>query len=110
MKDTGLLFIGDIMDEERRQALIDDLNAFREANAGKGYRTKTGFSAELFLSREYLDDLVADGIGIASAEYTGKIYTIPNELTEFRFDALLKVDKQQSTPKQKKKHQYDLRT
>ncbi|HEY0065826.1 MAG TPA: amino acid adenylation domain-containing protein, partial [Flavisolibacter sp.] len=108
MKDTGLLFIGDIMDEDRRQALIDDLNAFREANEGKGYRTKTSVSDELFISREYLDDLIADGIGLASAEYTGKIYTIPNELTEFRFDALLQVNKQESKQKQKKRHQYDL--
>jgi tyrocidine synthetase-3 len=108
MNDTGLLFIGDIMDEDRRQALIDDLNAFGEANEGKGYRTKTSVSDELFISREYLDDLVADGIGIASGEYTGKIYTIPNELTEFRFDALLQVDKKQSIQKPKKRHQYDL--
>ncbi|HEY0066242.1 MAG TPA: condensation domain-containing protein, partial [Flavisolibacter sp.] len=108
MKDTGLLFIGDIMDEDSRQALTDDLNAFRKANAGEGYRTKADLSAELFISRDYLDDLVAEGIGLASVEYTGKIYTIPNELTEFRFDALLRVDKQDPKALQKKRHQYDL--
>ena len=84
MKTSGWLYIGDIMDESRRQALIDDLTAFKHANQGKGYLTKTDMSAELFVSREYLNDLVLDNIGIAAVNSSDKIFTIHNELTDFR--------------------------
>jgi amino acid adenylation domain-containing protein len=110
MKDTGLIFLGDLMDEDKRDDLIKDLAAFKEANRGKGYRTKTDWSAELFLSRRYIEDLVAAGIGIISAAYSDKIYSIKNELSLYRFDALLKTNKRESAENHiRKKYQHDLR-
>jgi len=110
MKTSGWLYIGDIMDEARRQALIDDLTAFKHANQGKGYLTKTDMSAELFVSREYLNDLVLDNMGIAAVNSSDKIFTIHNELTDFRYDALLKIEKQAIAKEgTRNRYQHDLR-
>ncbi|MFD2784201.1 non-ribosomal peptide synthetase [Hymenobacter rubripertinctus] len=109
MNPTGLLFLGDIMDEDRRLELIDSLTDFARHHAAEGYRTKTDLSAELFVSRHYLDDLLADRMGIASISYTDKIYTIANELTEFRYDALMCIDRHQAPGRiAKRKQQFDL--
>lgn len=109
MKKTGLLFIGDIMDEDKRQALVDDMVAFKKANDNPALHTKTNWGLELFVARDFFEDLRADNLGIADIQYSHKIHTISNELTKFRFDALLRIDKQAILkPKAKKKHQYDL--
>jgi tyrocidine synthetase-3 len=110
MKVKGLLFIGDIMDEDKREALIQDLHDFRQENRHKAYRTKTDLSAELFISRDYLNDLISDQIGMVDADYSDKIHTIANELTRFRFDALIHIDQgTKSKTSVKKKQQHDLK-
>ena len=109
MKKTGLLFIGDIMDEDKRQDLVDDMVAFKNTNDNPAWHTKTNWALELFVSRDFFEDLKADNLGITDIQYSNKIHTISNELTKFRFDALLRVDKQAITkPQVKKKRQYDL--
>ncbi|WP_456238162.1 condensation domain-containing protein, partial [Mucilaginibacter oryzae] len=108
LKDKGLLFVGDIMDEDRREALISDLRAFRQGHSGSDYRTKTDWSSELFVGRSYWEDLKSSGIGITSGEYSEKIHTISNELTAYRYDALLWVDKQnKSLVPERHKYQHD---
>ncbi|MBC7864495.1 MAG: amino acid adenylation domain-containing protein, partial [Bacteroidia bacterium] len=110
MKPTGIIFLGDIMDEDKRELLIRDMEEFRQNNTGKSYRTKTDWSAELFLSKTFIKDLVAENAGIVDVTFTDKIHTIENELTRYRFDAVLKIDKTATAkqlPKQKK--QKDLR-
>ena len=52
--DNGYLFIGDVMDQEKKNDLVRELTAFKEANRDKGYTTKTDFSAELFVSPGFL--------------------------------------------------------
>jgi amino acid adenylation domain-containing protein len=96
LKETGLIFLGDIMDEDKREELVADLEMFKQANQGKGYKTNTDLSTKLFLSRAYFSDLVQDSIGIVDADFTEKIHTISNELTRYRYDALLKIDKHAS--------------
>jgi tyrocidine synthetase III len=108
MKQTGLLFLGDIMDEDSRQDLIKDLTAFKQAHQEKNYRTKTDWSAELFLSKDYLNDLILENIGIEEADYSSKIHSVSNELTRYRYDALLRINKRAESKMQgKKKYQHD---
>lgn len=110
LKEKGMLFLGDLMDEDKRTALIGDLKKFKAENSDKDYKTKTDWSNELFVSRDYFKDLVSDDLGITELEFSDKIFTIPNELTLFRYDALLKVDK--SAPKRtavSTRQQHDLR-
>ena len=88
MPDGGVIFLGDLMDARTRAALQDDLLAHKRANPKDD--TKTDLSAELFVSPRMLED-VSHGLRIAQIEESAKRGTIANELTRFRFDALLRV-------------------
>lgn len=93
MKDTGWIFVGDVMDADRKEDLVADLTAFKVAHKGSGIQTKTDFSADLFIARGFLEDLVSEENPLKSVDITGKICTLENELTRYRYDALLAVDK-----------------
>lgn len=110
--DTGYLFIGDIMDQDRKEALIEDLLAFKRNNRDKGYKTKINWEAEQFFPRAFFQDLVVEIPAIRKVEFTDKISTIRNELTKFRYDTLMHVDKKGESankPPVKHKYQHDLR-
>ncbi|NIM15388.1 MAG: amino acid adenylation domain-containing protein, partial [Candidatus Aminicenantes bacterium] len=109
MGERGYLFIGDVMNQDLKDSLLHDLQAFKQAHRDKNYKTKTDFSQELFISPAYFEDLVADIPQIKSVEFSDKIYTIENELTRYRYDVLIKVDKQRDVPvngRQGDKHKY----
>jgi len=89
----GYLFLGDIMDQDLKEDLTADLVRFKHANRGMGYKTKTDWSEELFISRFFLEDLAWDYPEIYDMEFSGKIHTMENELTRFRYDALIKIDR-----------------
>lgn len=93
MAPQGKLFLGDLMDADLKKELIDSLVEFKEKNAGKGYTTKTDWSQELFVSRSLLEDLAFDFPEICEAQHSGKISEIPSELSLYRFDSILEVDK-----------------
>ncbi|MCP5106597.1 MAG: AMP-binding protein, partial [bacterium] len=90
MADSGYLFIGDIMDRDLKADLLNDLRNF---NRSGQYKTKTDWSSELFLSRDFFSDLTVEIPEISRVEFSDKIHTISNELTRFRYDALLTVAK-----------------
>jgi len=99
--EKGYLFIGDIMDQEKKDALVKELTAFKKANRTKNYTTKTDFSSELFIARGFWRDLAEEYPGIEAVEFSDKIYAIPNELTEFRYDTFITINKQSSANKSK---------
>jgi amino acid adenylation domain-containing protein/non-ribosomal peptide synthase protein (TIGR01720 family) len=111
MAPTGKIFIGDIMDLDKKNALIENLTRFKRENKGKGYKTKTDWSDELFLSRSYWEDLVKDTPAMKSVAFSDKIYTIENELTRFRYDVQIEIDKTANESearerRTRKKHKY----
>ncbi|MCP4151996.1 MAG: methyltransferase domain-containing protein, partial [bacterium] len=93
LADKGTLFIGDIMDQDRKHILETDMKNFKKANPAKGYTTKTDFSAELFISRGYWQDTAADLQEIEDIHFSRKIHTVENELTRYRYDAQIEVNK-----------------
>jgi amino acid adenylation domain-containing protein len=93
LRDRGHLFIGDVMDQDLKEKLIRDMAAFKRANRDKNYKTKTDFSMDLFVSRAFFDDLTIEIPGLRQVDFSGKIYTIENELTRYRYDVLIRVDK-----------------
>jgi fengycin family lipopeptide synthetase D len=113
--ERGYLFIGDIMDQEKKGALVRELEEFkRDTGATKNYTTKTDFSSELFVSRGYWRDLAAGLKEVEAVEFSGKIHTIENELSKFRYDTLMSVNKKVSSAEnkvqgEKEKYQDDLR-
>ncbi|MGD2085220.1 MAG: amino acid adenylation domain-containing protein [Candidatus Aminicenantes bacterium] len=110
----GYLFIGDIMDQDLKEELIAHLTRFKQGDRGKVYKTKTDWSEELFISRSFFEDLAWDFPEIYDMEFSGKINTIENELTRFRYDALIKIDRtgkesKKIKPKHRHKTCHDLR-
>ncbi|MCP4156009.1 MAG: amino acid adenylation domain-containing protein, partial [bacterium] len=85
----GTIFIGDIMDQDKKRELIEDMAKFKHENHDQNYKTKTDWSEELFISKAFLDDIVIDFPELKSVRFSDKIYTIENELTKFRYDALI---------------------
>jgi amino acid adenylation domain-containing protein len=111
--ERGCLFIGDVMDQEKKDDLIRELTAFKQDSKNKSYTTRTDFSQELFVSREFWTDLAAEWREIERIEFTEKIYTVENELTRFRYDTLIGINKKPSAAKKKwvkRKYQDDRRS
>jgi amino acid adenylation domain-containing protein/non-ribosomal peptide synthase protein (TIGR01720 family) len=110
--DTGYIFIGDIMDQDLKADLIADLLTFSRANRERNYKTKIDWSQELFISRDFLEDSILDYPEIYDVKCSDKIYSIKNELTRFRYDALVYIDKTRTGKNkiiEKHKRQHDLR-
>jgi amino acid adenylation domain-containing protein/FkbM family methyltransferase len=113
MAEKGHIFFGDVMDQDLKDDLIREMFEFKKANKDKKYKTKTDFSGDLFVSRKFFEDLSIDIPAIRGAQFSRKIHTIENELTKFRYDALLEVNKSIKksavVKKEKSKYQDDLR-
>lgn len=106
--DKGILFLGDIMDMEKKDALVQDVHAFKKANPYAA--AKLDFSSELFVPRAFFDDLKAEIPSLQGVDYADKIFTLKNELTEFRYDVILTFDKTAAAnPASKIKYQFDAR-
>ncbi len=93
LNEKGIVFVGDVMDQELKSDLIESLTTFKQNNSDKNYRTKTDWSVELFLSKGFFEDLRVDFEDICSVNFSEKIHTIENELTQFRYDTILHIDK-----------------
>lgn len=106
LSENGHIFVGDIMDLEQREELIQSLKEYHHKN--KSLRTKTSFQEELFISKDFWMDLKADMPEIEDISITSKIHTVENELTKYRYDIMLDVrksfDNQKSYLKLKYQH------
>ncbi|MBL0743077.1 condensation domain-containing protein [Chryseolinea lacunae] len=89
--DKGIVFVGDVMDLDKKAAMVNSIHEFKRHNPMAN--TKLDFSNELFVSRRFFDDLRVEIAGIDKVFHSEKIFTIPNELTDFRYDTILSVDK-----------------
>lgn len=108
VKPQALIFLGDLMDEDKRQDLILDMQQFDKNNTNENYRTKLEWSDELFVDRKFLSDLIFEKTHIKSVSFSEKIFSIENELTKFRYDAFLTIDKTfAGNDEVKNKYQYD---
>jgi amino acid adenylation domain-containing protein len=115
LKSRGLIFVGDVMDQRLKKALVEDMAEFArnpQKAAPKSYIvTKTDWSAELFVSKDFFRDLAFDLPAIRDLHFSSKIHTIANELTRYRYDVILEIDKEQEHPPSgnRRKRQHDLR-
>lgn len=110
----GIIFIGDIMDQDLKHQYLQSIEEYARSNQSADYSTKTEWNEELFLCRSFLQDLQDEFSEIENIEFSEKLGHIKNELTEYRFDAVLVINKQQK-PKDKiakyakHKFQFDMR-
>jgi amino acid adenylation domain-containing protein/non-ribosomal peptide synthase protein (TIGR01720 family) len=109
--DQAVIFLGDLMDQSLKITLENWMAHCKTQNKDKGFRTKTDWSNELFISRQFLEDLQADIPEIVAVQCSLKNHTVENELTRFRYDAILTINKKCMVNKPesfKHKHQHDL--
>ena len=112
MKDQGLIFLGNLWDQEKKDDFVESLATFRKKHAGQGYRTKVDRFEELFISRSFLEDLRHDYPEVAEIEYSQMIGTAESELSRYGYDAILRIDKNGAVApdgRRRKKCQFDLR-
>ncbi len=93
LKDEGHIFLGDLMDLSRKDDFLLSLRQYKIANPTNSSKTKVEWEDELFISPDFVKDLPYHHTFISSVAVTEKAGVIRNELTDFRFDALLVVNK-----------------
>jgi amino acid adenylation domain-containing protein/thioester reductase-like protein len=93
LNPTGLIFVGDVMDLDRKQELIESLEDYKEQHPDESSKTKNDFSYELFVPKSFFDNLKKEIKEIHKIEFSGKIHSIENELTNYRYDTLLHINK-----------------
>ena len=98
MADRGVIFLGNLWDLDKKDQFVKSLIAFRDANAGGGSRTKVDRSEELFVSRDFLDDLRHEFPEIRAIDCSGMLGSARSELSDFGYDAILHVDKGSLSP------------
>ncbi|HGO9416278.1 TPA: AMP-binding protein [Bacillus cereus] len=91
LDQKGVIFLGDIMDQDKKSEMIESLVHFSKSNPN--YRTKVDFSSELFLAKSWFNDLQIKSHIIHSLNISGKNCKIENELTKYRYDVILEVNK-----------------
>ncbi|WP_208918324.1 non-ribosomal peptide synthetase [Paenibacillus uliginis] len=109
-KSEALIFLGDLMDIDKKEEFISSLVEFESQNRGMGYKTWKDWSEHLFISKNFLNEFVYDITEIESVTHSDKIFTIENELTKYRFDTTIKVKKtcaKENTIYDKTKYQFD---
>lgn len=106
-KQKAIVFLGDLMDLNLKSQLIDSLRQFKYSKNDSQLRTKLDWNSEFFVSKNYLHDLQKELFGINKIEFSHKEGKIVNELTQFRYDAILHIDTSTVNYKDKQKHQYD---
>jgi len=110
LSDRGLVFVGDVLDQSKKAALAASLEDFKQQHPAEGYVTRTDLSKELFIDQRFFEDLLQEQAGLLQVACSEKIHQIGNELTRFRYDALLMVDKQRRAQSvSKHKQQLDRR-
>ncbi|MCP4151950.1 MAG: amino acid adenylation domain-containing protein, partial [bacterium] len=93
--EKGTIFAGDIMDQQQKKNLEKELTEFKYRHRDKGYITKTDLSAELFLQKGFWNNLQWQTREIEAVTISPKLHTVENELTKFRYDVLITVNKRQ---------------
>lgn len=92
LTDSGKLFLGDIMDSDQKDFLIQDLRDYAaKASPQERHKTKLQWDTELFLSKAFLKH-ISEELGFA-VDFSGKLAEASddtlNELLGYRFDAVL---------------------
>lgn len=111
LRDRGLIFCGDLLDLDLKKDLEDSFLQYQKSGQVGAHITKLDWSEDLFIKKEFLIDLCVDIPAIDQVRFSEKIGKTINELTRFRFDALLSLNKPAGAPgsRQKAKNQYDQR-
>lgn len=82
----GIIFVGDIMDEELKPFLIKSINNYKEENPTA--HSKTSFDNEIFLKKSDIISFAKNN-NIEIVDISNKIGLHKNELVLYRYDVIL---------------------
>ncbi|MCE5294811.1 MAG: amino acid adenylation domain-containing protein, partial [Chlamydiales bacterium] len=102
-KPDAILYLGDLLDLHLKAEFVQSLKKAHAENA----KAKLDWDSELFLSRDFVLDLQNHFSSIGTIDVSRKIYTIENELTKYRFDAIVTLSSQKSAVKTQHKTRCD---
>ncbi len=87
----GIIYIGDVRDADKKEEFEKSIENYCLAN--KVRNKKRGDSSELFLPQSFWGELKMDYSEIREIGISSKIGSIKNELTKYRYDVLIHVEK-----------------
>lgn len=91
-KQRGMIYIGDVMDPEKKDELLESVKEFKAKNPN--VKAKISFDNELFVDKEYFTYLCTKKTGIESIKIIEKSNRIENELTKYRYNVLICVNRE----------------
>lgn len=108
--DKSIILFGDIMDLDRKEKLLHDIIEYRKDLSDADELVTVDWSQYLFIPQDYFSDLQGISPEIIQVKNSAKIHTIKNELTEYRYDTIITVDKSNTENRtyNRKKMYYDL--
>ncbi|MDP8242499.1 MAG: amino acid adenylation domain-containing protein [Candidatus Hinthialibacter antarcticus] len=112
MSDEGYIFLGNVWDQDLRDQFIQSLLQYQREQAQRGDRTTIEHAEALFLNRDFFSDLRVDMPEIESIEFSFMLGEHKSELSEYGYDALIRINKKKPTaasPPQRHKNQLDQR-
>jgi amino acid adenylation domain-containing protein len=92
LKDQGIIYIDDMLDLNKKQDFIQSTKQYKEAHPNA--YIKSEWDQDLFIGDEFFHHLQAKFPAIVSWQRSSKLGTIENELIKYRFDVMIKIDKQ----------------
>jgi len=91
LADEGIIYIDQILDLSKKESMVRSNIDF---NATHGVKTaKIHWDDDLFVDKRFFEDLQTKYPEIASVEFSEQNGSIANELKEFRYDLIIKVNK-----------------
>ncbi|MCP4179820.1 MAG: AMP-binding protein, partial [bacterium] len=91
IKDTGIIYLDDLMDQSKKHLFAQSLLEYKQNDTSS--RTKSDFNNDLFIHKSYFDYIQKKYPEVVDWESSEKLGEIKNELTEYRYDVLLRIDK-----------------
>ncbi|WP_017498609.1 non-ribosomal peptide synthetase [Flavobacterium sp. WG21] len=89
--DGGIIYLDDLMDLNKKSELEESAVSYNRSNPEA--TAKVNWDNDLFVSKSFFDHIQQVYPEIESIECSPKLGSIENELTRYRYDAVLKVNK-----------------
>lgn len=106
MSPEGIIFLGDIMDLDLKNKLLASILQYKKLHPKAD--AKVNRMNEVLYAKDFFRDLSCEFQEISSVDISSKLYTIPNELTKYRYDVILSINKKNNAKPAWKKRKCQL--
>ncbi len=102
LKEKGIVYIDDLLDLETKYDLIEDTLDYKRKHPNA--ETKMKWNNDLFIHKDFFEYYQAKYPEVVRIDVSSKLGKIPNELTKYRYDVLITIDKTKKTIHKSKKN------